>query len=111
MQEKFVRSSHIYRVNSVIDLEGGTLSIPWNSILDFSGGGKITNGSLVFNDTLIVPSGCMLERYITADITGRYGEGQVLYDSTLKKQKLWNGSAWVNLDGSELEGTTEEAEV
>ena len=28
--------------------------------------------------------------------------GQVFYDSTLKKMKLWNGIAWTNLDGSAL---------
>lgn len=28
--------------------------------------------------------------------------GQLFYDSTLKKMKLWNGSAWVNLDGTTL---------
>ena len=26
----------------------------------------------------------------------------VYYDSTLKKKILWNGTAWVNLDGTEL---------
>ena len=29
-------------------------------------------------------------------------EGFTYYDSTLKKMILWNGSAWVNLDGTEL---------
>lgn len=28
--------------------------------------------------------------------------GQIVYDSTLKKGKLWNGTAWVNLDGTAL---------
>lgn len=28
--------------------------------------------------------------------------GQIVYDSTLKKGKLWNGTAWVNLDGTSL---------
>lgn len=28
--------------------------------------------------------------------------GQVFYDSTLKKMKLWNGTAWTNLDGTTL---------
>ena len=30
-------------------------------------------------------------------------EGAVIYDSTLKKCILWNGLAWVNLDGTALE--------
>ena len=29
-------------------------------------------------------------------------EGFEYYDSTLKKKILWNGTAWVNLDGTEL---------
>ena len=29
-------------------------------------------------------------------------EGFEYYDSTLKKKILWNGNAWVNLDGTEL---------
>ena len=29
-------------------------------------------------------------------------EGAVIYDSTLKKCILWNGTAWVNLDGTAL---------
>ena len=29
-------------------------------------------------------------------------EGQVIYDPNLKKMKLFNGEAWVNLDGTEL---------
>ena len=38
----------------------------------------------------------------TMNIQGNYAEGQILYDSSLKKQKLWNGSEWVNLDGTSL---------
>ena len=30
-------------------------------------------------------------------------EGQTFYDSSIKKMILWNGSAWVNLDGTALE--------
>ena len=29
-------------------------------------------------------------------------EGQVIYDPDIKKMKLFNGEAWVNLDGTEL---------
>ena len=31
-----------------------------------------------------------------------YKEGQTMYDSTLKKMKLWNGVDWTNLDGTPL---------
>lgn len=33
----------------------------------------------------------------------KFSEGQVLYDSKLKKMKLYNGSKWVNMDGTDLE--------
>ena len=29
-------------------------------------------------------------------------EGFEYYDTTLKKKVLWNGTAWVNMDGSSL---------
>lgn len=29
-------------------------------------------------------------------------EGFEYYDTTLKKKILWNGNAWVNIDGTEL---------
>lgn len=103
MQNKFKRSSHTYRINSIIDLDGGTLTIPYNSILDFTGGGKITNGSVVFNNTLIIPNGCILDRYITATLTGSFGKGQCLYDADLGKPKWWNGTEWVDATGTSLE--------
>ncbi len=41
-------------------------------------------------------------RYTTAEIPQGVYEGAVIYDSTLKKCILYNGSAWVNLDGTAL---------
>lgn len=38
----------------------------------------------------------------TANRPASTNEGKVLYDSTLKKCILWNGSAWTNLDGTAL---------
>ena len=35
-------------------------------------------------------------------ITPSTGAGSVIYDSTLGKLILWNGTAWVNLDGTAL---------
>ena len=102
MQSKFQKANHIYRIASDIDLEGGTIQIPSNSILDFSDGGKITNGTVSLNATLVLPNCCDVTRFITATITGTYKEGQVLYDAGNKKMKMWNGSVWVNLDGTAL---------
>ena len=52
----------------------------------------------------LLPLGLRVRDYILegVSITGNYREGQIVYDSALKKQKLWNGTDWVNLDGTAL---------
>lgn len=95
--------NYVYRINKDIDLNGGTINIGSGCILDFSAGGKISNGTINLNNTLMLPLGLKVEDYITATITGTYAEGQTIYDSDLKKMKLWNGESWVNLDGTALQ--------
>jgi hypothetical protein len=41
-------------------------------------------------------------RYTTAERPTEPFEGSIIYDSTLQKCILWNGTAWVNLDGTSL---------
>ena len=43
-----------------------------------------------------------LPAYTTALRPSVISEGSVIYDSTLKKCILYNGTAWVNLDGTAL---------
>ena len=43
-----------------------------------------------------------LSIYDTSSRPASASEGAVLYDSTLKKCILYNGNAWVNLDGTAL---------
>ena len=95
-------NDYIYRINEDIDLNSDTINIGSRCILDFSAGGKISNGTINLNNTLVLPLGLKIEDYISASITGNYREGQIVYDSALKKQKLWNGTAWVNMDGTAL---------
>lgn len=99
IQDKFNKPNVIYKITKDIDLEGGTLTIPEGCTLDFQGG-SFRNGVLTLINTRVVQQD--VENYITATINGTYKEGQVLYDSALKKMKLWNGTAWVNLDGTAL---------
>lgn len=99
IQNKFNKPNTIYKVTKDITLSGGTLTIPAGCTLDFQGG-SIINGTLILNNTLIIQQD--IENHITATINGTYKEGQVLYDSVLKKMKLWNGTAWVNMDGTAL---------
>lgn len=99
IQNKFNKPNVIYKITKDIDLEGGILTIPEGCTLDFQGG-SFRNGVLTLINTRVVQQD--VENYITATINGTYKEGQVLYDSVLKKMKLWNGTAWVNMDGTAL---------
>lgn len=102
IQSRFNSGGKIYKITQDIDLGHGVLTIPYGCTLDFQGG-RIINGTVQLKNTKVFPNGCNISDYITATVEGRYKEGQTLYDSSLKKMKLWNGSAWVNLDGTALE--------
>lgn len=102
IQSKFKKESVIYRIVTDIDLNGGTLTIPYGCTLDFQGG-KISNGTIHLNSTRVLPNGYNINDYITASRTGSVKSGQMSYDPDLKKMKLWNGTSWVNLDGTALE--------
>ena len=100
-KSKITGTAEIFKIVEDIDLGGESITIPENRILDFQGG-KIINGTIVLWDTKILPMGIDITKYVSATISGTYAEGQVLYDSTIKKMKLWNGTEWVNLDGTAL---------
>lgn len=51
-KSKIVNSNKIYKIVSDIDLNGQTLTLPANCILDFQGG-SFSNGTIVGNDTKI----------------------------------------------------------
>lgn len=53
VQDKFNKPNVIYKITKVIDLVGGTLTIPEGCTLDFQGGG-INNGTLVLNNTALI---------------------------------------------------------
>lgn len=99
--EQTLLSDKIYKVISDIGLSGRTLTLPANCTLDFQGG-SFFNGTIILNNTRVLPLGCNIEDYVATTIEGSYKEGQILYDSVLKKMKLWNGTAWVNMDGTPL---------
>ena len=101
IQSRFNSANRIYKITQDIDLGHGVLTVPSVCTLDFQGG-TIKNGTITLNKTKILPQGCNITDYITATISGNYKEGQVIYDNSLKKMKLWNGTAWVNMDGTAL---------
>lgn len=53
-----------------------------------------------------VYSNCRVKSFPSESRPNYIPEGYTCYDSTLKKYILWNGSAWVNLDGTELTAPT-----
>lgn len=95
----------LYKIVKDVDLNGEEYKIPsWYKTFDFQGG-KIKNGTISLSATRLLPMGMPLSYYFdtsTVTIKGDWAEGQVIYDSELKKQKLWNGTKWVNLDGTAL---------
>lgn len=100
-QSKFNKSNVIYKIVNDIDLGNAVLTIPANCTLDFQGG-SFSNGTIILDNTIIRNVEGDISTVITATITGTYKAGQVLYDGTLLKMKLWNGTSWVNLDGTPL---------
>ena len=84
----------------VKNLETDNIFVGNEFVFSFEGDDKITfnkNGAF-FTDTLYLPHYTTVERPTTTS------EGAVIYDTTLKKCILWNGTAWVNLDGTSLGG-------
>lgn len=49
---------------------------------------------------------CAIKKGTTEQRPTSVNEGFEYYDSTLKKKILWNGTAWVNMDGTVLEEST-----
>jgi hypothetical protein len=80
-----------------LDMLGGALSVrnESNTTL-FSIRPYDTNPSVVLGLQLLFKS------YTTAARPTPYSTGVVIYDSTLAKLILYNGAAWVNIDGSSL---------
>lgn len=97
----FTKQNFIYKIMSDIDLQGEEITIPSGCTLDFQGG-KIINGTIILTDTKILPFGCNISEYISANIKGTYRKGQMLYDENLKMMKFWNGIAWATLDSTML---------
>ena len=109
----FLRANKTYKVVGDLDLNGTQVIVPEGCTIDFSRGGTISNGVLSLTNTRLLPQGLNLREYILegVSITGKYKEGQIVYDSTIKKMKLWNGTAWVNLDGTALADTNAKEEI
>lgn len=91
----------IYVVQYDFDLKGENITIPDGCILDFRGG-TIFNGNINLINTQVQPNGCVLDDYISANITGTFKAGQCVFDKALEKPKWWTGNKWVDATGAEV---------
>lgn len=55
--------------------------MPENCVLFFDGG-SISNGTIVLNNTLVLPQCLDIAKNIKCNISGNYQNGQIYYDST-----------------------------
>ena len=100
-QNMISKPNTIYVIQYDFDLNGAEITIPEGCVLDFQGG-EITNGTINLQATQIIPNGCVVSDYITADIKGTYRKGQSIFDTTLNKPIWWTGTKWVDATGVEV---------
>ena len=96
-------NGHLTVLNSV-DFLGDYI---YTKSITFGPEGKVYNAILY--KSMIYPLGLNLKKHVVPGENGTdwsnwklFVEGQVIYDPDIKKMKLFNGEAWVNLDGTEL---------
>lgn len=100
-QDMINKSNTIYEIRYDFDLNGKEITIPEGCVLDFQGG-SFSNGTINLDSTKILPNGCIIDDYITANITGTYTKGQCLFDASLNKPKWWTSTKWVDATGTEV---------
>ena len=86
----------IFIIQYNYDLDKGFITIPENSVLVFAGG-SLSNGTVILNNTLILPAALDIEHFMSVNIRGTYREGSLVY--LRKHLRLFNGRTWVNLEG------------
>ena len=96
-------NGHLTVLNSV-DFLGDYI---YTKSITFGPEGKVYNA--IIYKSMIYPLGLNLKKHVVPGENGTdwsnwkfFVEGQVIYDPDIKKMKLFNGEAWVNLDGTEL---------
>ena len=98
-QEMINQANTIYEIRYDFDLNGQTITIPDNCILLFEGG-KVTTGVLNLTNTNIVIPNYSIDDYITSSILGTYKIGQVFYNKITNQLEYYNGTDWINMDGT-----------
>ena len=100
-QNMIGKENTIYIIQYDYNLNGQTIVIPENCVLEFDGG-SLRNGTIKLSNTKVLPNGCNILNYITATITGNYDIGQCLYDTSINKPIWWTGSKWVDATGADV---------
>lgn len=96
-QDKLVEENTIYVVQYDFNLNGKTITLPSNSILDFDGG-SITNGTIQLNSIKIKNSPVILEQVFPECILeGYFSSDTLIFDPQEKGFKYWDGSVWRKL--------------
>ena len=90
----FKDSNTIYEIKYDFDLNNNTITLPEDCILFFNGG-KISNGKLNLNNTLVYPLGVTKKDVLNCSIEGNFKEGQVFFNREYGQLSTWNGSHWV----------------
>lgn len=95
-QSDINRAGTIYRIQYDYNLQGQTIQIPENCVLFFDGG-SISNGTIILNNTLVLPQCLDIAKNIKCNISGTYQNGQIYYDSTQDKLMAVIGQKLVDL--------------
>lgn len=95
-QSDINRAGTIYRIQYDYNLQGQTIQMPANCVLFFDGG-SISNGSIILNNTLVLPQCLDIAKNIKCNISGTYQNGQIYYDSTQDKLMAVIGHKLVDL--------------
>ena len=95
-QSDINRAGTIYRIQYDYNLQGQTIQIPENCVLFFDGG-SISNGTIILNNTLVLPQCLDIAKNIKCNISGNYQNGQIYYDSTQDKLIAVIGQKLVDL--------------
>lgn len=94
-QDIFEDPNTVYEIRYDFDLNGKTIELPENCILDFRGG-SITNGTLVLNNTLVLPFGYIENDILKCNVEGTYKEGQMFFNREDGYFLMWDGKKWIS---------------
>lgn len=97
-QEMVSKENTIYIIQYDYNLNGQTITIPDNCILQFEGGSISTGTLKLINTNVFIPN-YNIENYIKSSIIGEYKIGQVLYNKITNQYEYYNGTEFLASDG------------